>query len=104
MNPAEIDILKEFRRYKVSVGSMLFFNSGRASSHTPQFKRAILSLIQQRFMTRARHVNAFSLTSAGHSVSLAISAKERLESQVQAKKLATHRSQRRVIPFSSAKC
>jgi len=72
MNPAEIDILRQFRRYLVSANSMLFFNSSRAKPHSAQFKRAILSLIEQGLITRSRWENAFSLTPAGYSLSLAV--------------------------------
>ncbi len=72
MTAAEIDILREFRRYSVAAHSMLFFNCSRTNPHSPQFKRAIISLLDQGLIARERRDNAYSLTRAGYSASLSI--------------------------------
>lgn len=74
MNKAETDILRFFRSYGVRANEMLFFNRGQSKTRTPQFSRAMHSMMQRGLIVQERHRDAYSLTDVGYRVSLAVGA------------------------------
>jgi len=70
MSQAETDILLLFRRYQAKTSEMLFFSAGVANSQTPQFKRAMQSLIERGLVTKETRHDAYSLTRAGFQASM----------------------------------
>jgi hypothetical protein len=70
MSQTETDILRLFRRYQAKSCEMLFFSAGVANSQTPQFKRAMQSLIERGLVTKETRHDAYSLTRAGFQASL----------------------------------
>ncbi len=70
MTASETEIMRQFRRYLVHEGEMLFFNAGAAKAHPASFHDAIASLIRAGFLIQERHGNAFSLTRSGYEASV----------------------------------
>lgn len=69
MTDAESDIMRQFRRYLVEEGQMLFLHAGGSRKHPAGFHRAIESLVRDGLLIRERHQNAYSLTQLGYQAS-----------------------------------
>lgn len=76
MSADEGVILRFFRDYQAGPSEMLFFNPNNGCKLQPShFNRAIDSLIDRGLVTKERPKLAYSLTSAGYELSLAVEEK-----------------------------
>jgi hypothetical protein len=72
MSKTETEIMRHFRVYRAGVGEMLFFESGLAKSHPPEFFHAMTSLIKMGLVVEERRQGAYSLTPSGYRASLSV--------------------------------
>jgi hypothetical protein len=70
MTRSETEIMRYFRRFDVSAGEMLFFDTGPARANPSGFQNAMVSLIRQGLVVRERPKGAYSLTDSGYRASL----------------------------------
>jgi DNA-binding IclR family transcriptional regulator len=71
----ESQIMAQFRNYRVGAGEMLFFESGLAKSHPPEFQRAIKALVEKGWVVAERRSGAYSLTRQGLAAARSSAAK-----------------------------
>ncbi len=72
LSEEETSILRFFCVYNVEAEEMLFFNLQHGKTHSPEFKRAMSSLMEQGLVVQERHQDAFSLTIKGHQTAWAM--------------------------------
>jgi len=70
MTQAEQDIMRYFRRYRVGVNEMVFFNNSLTCASSTKFQIAMASLIRDGLVIKERRKNAYSLTDTGFAASL----------------------------------
>jgi hypothetical protein len=74
MSNFESQIMQQFRIYRVGAGEMLFFESGLAKSHPPEFQSAMHALVKKGLVVAERRSGAYSLTRRGFAASMSIAA------------------------------
>ena len=72
MTSPEIEIMHYFRRYGISAGQMLFFDTGPARNDPDRFSSAMGALIQRGLVVQERPMGAYSLTDQGYRASLRV--------------------------------
>jgi DNA-binding IclR family transcriptional regulator len=72
MTPSECAILNYFRRYDIGPSEMLFFNPNDCKLPMAPFNSAMESLLRRGLVVQERHKLAYSLTTHGYELSLAL--------------------------------
>jgi DNA-binding PadR family transcriptional regulator len=72
MSKPEALIMRHFRNYRAGVGEMLFFESGLAKTHPPEFYDAMSSLVRNGLVVEEQRRGAYSLTARGYKASLRV--------------------------------